>query len=66
MSFGKHLTQLRLTKTNYTQAQMASLLGIDLATYKKYENNDLEPSMCRMLKLAKLFEIDIFELLSYE
>lgn len=65
-AFGEHLKELRTTKTNYTQEQMAEFLNTDIKTYKQYETGEIEPSVTRMRILTKVFDIDLVTLLEFE
>ena len=65
-AFGKHLRELRTTRTKYTQTRMSELLNTDLDTYKKYETGEIEPSINRMHTLTKVLNIDFVTLLEFE
>lgn len=50
-------------KKNMTQQQVANALAIHRSTYTYYESGKIEPNIKMLLKLAKLFDVDIKDLL---
>ena len=64
--FGEHLRNLRKTKTDYSQQQMADLLNISRSTYTYYETGNSEPSYDKLKKLADIFDIDFNTILDYQ
>ena len=54
--FAIRLKSLRKNK-KLTQAQMANMLGITRQGYAKYENNDSEPDLSTIDKLANFFGV---------
>lgn len=53
-------------KNNFTQTQVSVALGIDRSTYSYYELGKTIPSINMLSKIAKLFNIGIFDLLDAE
>ena len=51
IKIGNRIRQLRLEK-GYSQKEMAALAGISYTTYSNYENNNREPSMKQIEKIA--------------
>ena len=49
----------------YTQKEMAKLCGIPYSTYSNYENNNREPSLEQLEKIAHVLEIDVAQILFY-
>lgn len=47
----------------FTQAKVASLLGIDRSTYSYYESGKINPDVRTILNLAKVYGVDYTELL---
>lgn len=44
---------------NLTQQQVADKIGTNQKTYSNYENNQSEPSISNLIKLAKLFGVSV-------
>ena len=65
-AFGEHLRNLRKTRTEYNQQQMAELLNIGMSRYTCYETGETEPNYQNLKKLSEIFEIEFNELLGYE
>jgi transcriptional regulator with XRE-family HTH domain len=65
MTFGSRLKQSRHHK-EFTQKQVADLLGIDFTTISKYENDKSQPDNEILQKLANLYGISVDWLLSGE
>lgn len=65
-AFGDRLKELRTTRTNYTQEQMAEFLNTDLKIYNQYETGDIEPSIYRIRILTEVLGVDYVELMEYE
>lgn len=61
MTFGKRLQDFR-TKTGYTRADVASLLGVSSVTIEKWELNQRRPTLDRSNKLAQLYGVTVDEL----
>ena len=51
---------------NYTQRQIADMLGIKQPSYIRYEKGDSEPSFENLVKLADIFDVSIDFLLGRE
>lgn len=63
IKIGKRIRELRQNK-GYTQKEMALKCGIAYSTYSNYENNNREPGLAQIEKIAKALEITTDELLS--
>lgn len=61
--FGQRLRELRLS-LGYTQAELAYALGINAARYHKYEIGRSEAPYGVLVRLAKLVDIDLHELIT--
>lgn len=61
MNFSKNLKEMR-KKQNYTQSQMAELLGITVRGYRNYELGTREPELSVLIKLADHFNVSLDEL----
>lgn len=64
IKIGNRIKQLRIEK-GYTQKEMAALSEISYSTYSNYENNNREPSMKQIEKIAKALNISTEDLLGY-
>lgn len=53
-------------KCGYTQEQVANALSLDRSTYTYYETGKTEPSIDSLIKLAKLFQVNVINLLLRE
>ncbi len=60
--------KLRKCRTNcsLSQQQVADSIGTERSTYTCYENGRFEPSLETIVKLSKIFCVDVTELLPYE
>ena len=61
MSVGTKIRRLR-SKTNYSQQNMADLLGVDKNTYANWENESNDIKSEHIPKLAHIFQVEIQEL----
>lgn len=59
------LKELRL-KTKLNQTQTAEKLGIPRINYNKYENEEVEPSIDTMKKIADYFNVSLDYLLEHD
>lgn len=50
------LKNLRIQK-DYTQSQIAEMLGIQRPTYSRYESGERQPDYATLIKLADIFEV---------
>ena len=57
MQIGNQIRKYRIEK-GLTQKEMAKLIGIPYSTYSNYENNNREPSLEQLRKIADALEID--------
>lgn len=64
VKIGNRIRELRIEK-GYTQKEMAELAGISYTTYSNYENNNREPSMKQIEKIAMALEMTTDDLLGY-
>lgn len=62
---GNKIKAVRQSK-GYTQKQVAELSGIPYSTYSNYENNNREPSITQLKKIAGALEIPVNDLLTFE
>lgn len=58
MTFAERLKFMR-TRMGLTQAQVADAIGAERTTYTYYEKGRNEPSMERLIALAKIFGTDV-------
>ena len=64
--FGQHLKELRTSRTDLSQAEIARLLYIDRSTYTNHELGKTEPPIDTIKKLAKLLGVSVNRLLDYD
>ena len=50
-------------KKNLTQNDLAQLIGVSLRTISNYENGDVQIPDKKLRAIAKVFNVDVFELL---
>lgn len=62
MEIGYKLEEQR-KKAGYTQAEAADLLGISRSTLIRYENDYEMPAMNTFLKMSKLYDFDVYDVL---
>jgi len=60
-NLGKRIKQLRDEK-QWTQADLASLLGVEQTYISGIERGEYSPSFSRLARLAQIFELTISEL----
>ena len=65
MEFGKRFKNFRLSN-NLTQKQVAKLIGIDQTNISSWENDKTRPEYENLIKLAKIYDTTIDELLGVE
>lgn len=65
MSFSENLIELRKLN-NYTQEDLAELIGVSRQTLSKYETGDSLPDIEKCKQLAEVFSVTIDDLISYE
>lgn len=58
MNIGLKLKELRLNK-GYTQKQIAENLGISEQSYQRYESESHNPTIDKLIELARFFEVSI-------
>ena len=61
---GIRLYYLRTHKTDYTQKEMAQLLGFDRSAYTCYESGKAEPRISTVRKLAQIFDVSCDEIIN--
>ena len=64
-TLGARICELR-TKQGYSQFQLGKLVGVSDKAVSKWENGDARPKIKTCRELAKIFNIDLNSLLSYE
>lgn len=62
---GKRIRRIRVNK-ELIQEDVAKLLDITPSAYAKIERGETDPSITRLYDLAKIFKVDIIELLKDE
>lgn len=65
MRFGENLMRLRKQK-GYSQEELAHILGVSRQSISKWENNSTTPELERIMKIAKLFNVSLDELINDE
>ena len=58
--------KLHRQNSNFTQSEVAKALDIDRSTYSYYETGKTIPSLTTLGQIAKLFDINLYELLNDE
>lgn len=59
---GNKIRKLRTNK-GFSQKEMAELTGIPYSTYSNYENNNREPSIEQLKKIANVLETNLFDII---
>ncbi len=54
--FSDRLKELRVN-ANFTQQQIAEMLGMKQQSYMRYENNTGEPNLDTVVKLCEIFDV---------
>ncbi len=54
--FSDRLKDLRVN-ANFTQRQIAEMLGMKQQSYMRYENNTGEPNLDTVVKLCEIFDV---------
>ncbi len=62
VSLSQRLKQLRMEKA-YTQEYVAEMLGVSRQAVSKWENGTAEPSTSKLFAIAKLYGIEVSQLL---
>jgi len=65
VTFGEKLSKLR-KENNYTQEQLADILGVSRQSISKWESNIAYPETDKLIKMGKLFECSMDYLLNEE
>ena len=65
MTTGEKLAMYR-KQNNYTQEQLAELLGVSRQAISKWESNTAYPETEKLIKLSKLYECSLDYLLKEE
>lgn len=63
IQIGNRIRKLR-TEKGFTQKEMAEMIGIPYSTYSNYENNNREPSLEQLNKIAKALNLTLQNLIS--
>ena len=58
MDFSKRLKQLRNEK-NITQNQLANILSMNIRSIRKYESEEMEPTLSVVIAIADYFNVSI-------
>ena len=61
-TLGERLREIRKSK-NLTQAQLAEMIGVGKTTITGYEQNNREPNVLNMIKIAKVLDVSCGELM---
>lgn len=64
-NFGNKLKSARI-QNNLSRSQVSKLLGISVSTIGFYENNERQPSLSILIKLAALYKVSTDYLLGVE
>lgn len=62
MTFGEKLSKLR-KESNYTQEQLADILGVSRQSVSKWELDETYPETEKMIQIGKLFDCSMDYLL---
>ncbi|MBO5294094.1 MAG: helix-turn-helix transcriptional regulator, partial [Clostridia bacterium] len=65
MTLGEKLSRLR-KEYNYTQEQLADILGVSRQSVSKWESDIAYPETDKLIKMGKLFECSMDYLLNEE
>ena len=65
MSFSENLVELRKLN-NYSQEELAELIGVSRQTLSKYETGESLPDIEKCRQLAEAFSVTVDDLVSYE
>ena len=65
MKIGTKIKQLRELK-NYTQAYMAHSLNMSLNGYGRLERDEVDMTLQRLERIAKLLDIDLLQVLCFD
>lgn len=65
MSFAGNLTELRKMH-NYSQEELAEMIGVSRQTLSKYETGESLPDIERCKMLADVFSVSLDDLIAYE
>ena len=60
--FSENLKKLRKS-CGFKQEDVAKVLGIDRSAYSYYEGGKTQPSISNLIKIARMFEVDVDELI---
>lgn len=60
------MLRLNELRGNYTQVQMAQILGLPRETYRNYEVGKREPPIDVLIKIAKHFGVSVDYLIGYD
>jgi transcriptional regulator with XRE-family HTH domain len=61
MEIGNRL-KARRTEKKLSAEYVASKIGVDISTYRKYERDEVSPSLEKLEKIANALEVSIFSL----
>lgn len=60
------MLRLNELRGNYTQVQMAQILGLPRETYRNYETGKREPPIEVLIKIANYFGVSVDYLIGYD
>lgn len=61
MTYGTKLRNIRLQKS-LSQVEVANAIGLDQSSYSRIESDQSEPKAGVLMKIAKLYQVDITSL----
>ena len=64
--FGERLRELRKSNTEYSQEDMAKLIGVKRSTYTYYETGKSEPGFENLRKIVSILKVDYNTMLDYK
>lgn len=62
IQIGNRIKELRKSK-GFSQKEMAELIGVNRSTYSNYENNNREPNVDTLTKIASVLDINVADLI---
>ena len=65
MTYGEKLTAYR-KNAGFTQQQIGDMLNVSAQAVSKWENDQSEPDISTLCKLAEIFEVSLNDLLGVE
>lgn len=65
MDFGNRLKTLR-TQRKYKTFEVSEKINVSDSTYRRYERNEIAPDLNMLLKISKIYELSIEDLLAID